>query len=134
MIPSGNTILTADLTVVKQPSKQHRMDLDSNRILGTCDNLEAVRQTVYKILNTERYAFLIYSWNYGIELNHLYGKPPMYVCPELERMVKEALLQDDRIKAVDSFEFDTSRKGVVSVTFAVHTIFGDLNEGMAVNI
>ena len=134
MIPSGNAILTTDLTVVTQPSKQHRMDLDRNRILGTCDSLEAVKQSVFKILNTERYAYLIYSWNFGIELMDLYGQPPVYVCPEIERRVKEALLQDDRITGVDEFEFDISNKGVVSVTFTVHTLFGDLNEEMVVNI
>ena len=134
MIPSGNAILTTELNVVKQPSKQHRMDLDNTRILGTCDDLEAVKQSVYKILNTERYTSLIYSWNYGIELIDLYGKPPMFVCPELERRVKEALFQDDRITGVDNFEFDVSNKGVVSVTFTVHTLYGDLNEEMAVNI
>ena len=134
MIPSGNAVLTVDLNVTTQPSKQHRMDLDKNRILGTCDGLEAVKQSVYNILNTERYAYLIYSWDYGIELIDLYGKQPMIVCPEIERRVKEALLQDDRITGVDNFEFDTSKKGVVSVTFTVHTLFGDLNEEMAVNI
>jgi hypothetical protein len=58
----------------------------------------------------------------------------MYVCPEIERRVKDALLQDDRITGVDNFEFDTSTKGVVSVTFTVHTFFGDVNEEMVVNI
>lgn len=134
MIPSGNTILTTEINVVTMPSKQHRMDLDKNRILGICDNLEAVKQSVFKILNSERYAYLIYSWNYGIELVDLYGKPPMFVCPEIERRVKEALFQDDRITGVDEFEFDISQKGVVSVTFTVHTLFGDSNEEMAVNI
>jgi hypothetical protein len=134
MIPSGNAVLTTELNVVTQPSKQHRMDLDRNLIRGTCDGLEAVKQSIYKILNTERYAYLIYSWNYGIELIDLYGNPPMYVCPELERRVKEALFQDDRITGVDNFEFDISKKGVVSVKFTVHTLFGDLNEEMAVNI
>lgn len=134
MIPSGNTILTTDLNVVTQPSKQHRMNLDRNRILGTCDGLEAVKQSIFKILNSERYSYLIYSWDYGIELMDLYGQPPMYVCPEIERRVKEALSQDDRITGVDNFEFDISNKGVVSVTFTVHTLFGDLAEEMAVNI
>ena len=64
----------------------------------------------------------------------LYGKSPMYVCPEIERRVKEALFQDDRITDIDNFEFDISKKGVVSVTFTVHTFFGDLNEEMVVNI
>lgn len=134
MIPSGNAVLTANLNVVTQPSRQHRMDLEKNRILGACDTLEAVRQSVFKILNTERYAHLIYSWDYGIELIDLYGKSPMYAYPEIERRVKEALLQDDRITGVDNFEFNNSQKGVVSVTFTVHTFFGDLDEEMVVNI
>ena len=134
MIPSRNTLLTTGLEVVTMPSKQHRMNLNSNRIIGICDTLEAVRQTVFKILSTERYAYIIYSWNYGIELKDLFGQPVMFVCPEIERRVKEALLQDDRITTVDSFEFDISKKGVVAVKFTVHTLFGDLNEEMVVNI
>ena len=134
MIPSGNKILTTDLEVVTMPSKQHRMNLDNNRILGTCDTLDAIRQTVFKILNTERYAYIIYSWNYGIELEDLFGQPVRYVCPEIERRVREALLQDDRITEVDNFTFDTSKRGVVAVQFTVHTIFGDLNEETVVNV
>lgn len=134
MIPSGNTVLTTALNVVTMPSKQHKMNLDTNRVLGTCDGLEAVKQSIFKILNSERYKHLIYSWNYGIELKDLYGKPPMFVCPEIEKRVKDALIQDDRITNVNEFEFDISKKGVVSVTFTVHTIFGDLDEEMAVNI
>ena len=134
MIPSVNTILTTELTVVQTPSKQYRMDFDKLRIRDACDNLEAVRQAVFKILNTERYDFIIYSWDYGIELKDLYGQPHMYVCPEITRRVKEALLQDDRITDVTDFEFDTSEQGVIAVSFTVHTIFGDLEEELAVNI
>ena len=133
MIPSGNPILTMDLTVKTQPSKQHRMIMDKNRIVGTCDDLDAIKQTIFKILNTERYQYIIYSWNYGIELADLFGQPVLYVCSEIERRVKEALLQDDRIRSVDSFEFDTTNRRVVSVSFTVHTIFGDLNEETVVN-
>ena len=134
MIPSGNTLLTAELEVVTMPSKQHRMILDGNRIISTCDNLKAVEQTVFKILNTQRYAYIIYSWNYGIELEDLFGQPVYYVCPEIERRVREALLQDDRITAVDNFEFDFPKRGVVATKFIVHTIVGDLEEEMVVNI
>lgn len=134
MIPSRNTLLTANLEVVTMPSKQHKMELDNDRIIGVCDTLEAVKQTVFKILSTERYAYIIYSWNYGIELKDLFGQPVMFVCPEIERRVKEALLQDDRITTVDNFEFDISKKGVVAVKFTVHSLFGDLNEEMVVNI
>ena len=134
MIPTGNSILTADLKVKTQPSKQYMMVLDENRIVGTCDKLQSVRQAVFKILSTERYEYPIYSWNYGIELKELFGKSPMYVCPEIERRVKEALLQDDRITNVTDFNFDIPKNGVVSVAFTVHTIFGKFDKEMAVNI
>ena len=57
MIPSVNTVLAEELEMVTLPSKQHKMDIDENRILGTCDGLEAVTQSVFKILNTERYSY-----------------------------------------------------------------------------
>lgn len=134
MIPTTNNILTTDLKLVNMPSKQHRMDLDEKRILGVCDGLEAVRQSAFKILNTERFAYPMYSWNYGIELVDLYGKSPEYACPEIMRRVNEALLQDDRITGATDFEFDTSRRGVITVKFVINTFFGDVNEELVVNV
>lgn len=61
------------------------------------DGREAMEQVIYKILNTERYRYVVYSWNYGIELMDLFGMPADYVCPVLEKRISEALLQDDRI-------------------------------------
>ena len=89
------------------------------------DELESLRQAIYLILSTERYAHLIYSWNYGVELVELIGQPKEYALPEIKRCITEALLQDDRITAVDGFEFETGKK-TVHVIFTVHSIFGDL--------
>ena len=133
MIPSTNTILSTDLEVEAQPSKNYKMYLEQNIINGFCNELEAMQQVIYKILNTERYQCIIYSWNYGIELLDLYGEPVTYVCPELQRRITEALLQDDRIESVDNFEFNTSEKRTVKVTFTVHTIFGNVKSEKVVN-
>ena len=107
--------------------------MDNTTVHGYCDEIKAMKQVIYKILNTERYNYIIYSWNYGIETLDLFGEPVSYVCPEIERRIKEALIQDDRIDSVDNFEFDTSVKRTVCVTFTVHTIFGDINEEKVVN-
>ena len=133
MIPSVNEILLTDLNVETQPSLNYKMHLEQNVINGTCDELEAMKQVVYKILCTERYQYIIYSWNYGIELEDLFGEPASWVCPELERRIQEALLQDDRINAVDTFDFDVTEKRTVKVTFTVHTIFGEMENEMVVN-
>ena len=133
MIPSMNNILTTEIEVESQSTKNYQMHFTEKFISGYVDELKAMHQVIYKILNTERYQYIIYSWNYGIETLDLYGEPISYVCPEIERRIIEALTQDDRIESVDNFEFDYSEKGKLHVTFSVHTIYGDLEEERAVN-
>lgn len=133
MIPSMNNILTSDIEIQTQESKNYKMYFTEKFINGYVDKLEAMHQVIYKILNTERYQYIIYSWDYGIETLDLYGEPISYVCPEIERRITEALIQDDRIQSIDNFEFDYSEKGKLYVTFCVHTIYGDLQEERVVN-
>jgi len=134
MIPGVVGFLEEDFEIEEQPSKTHKMYLEQEVINGFTDGLDAMKQTIYMILNTERYQYIIYSWNYGIELIDLFGEPITYVCPELERRITEALTQDERILSVDAFSFDTSKKGVVHVTFTAHTIFGEVDAERMVNI
>lgn len=135
MIPSTLGFLERDFKIEEQPSKTYKMDLSEGKnVRGFTDGLDAMRQAVFRILSTERYQYLIYSWNYGIETLDLYGEPVTYVCPELERRITEALTQDDRVTGVDGFEHDTSAKGIVHTTFTVHTVFGDLIEEKEVDV
>lgn len=133
MIPSTSGFLTTDFELERQPSKTYKMNLEGNTTRGYTDGLEAMKQVVFKILNTERYAYVMYSWNYGIETMDLYGEPVSWVCPELQRRITEALVCDDRIESVTDFDFNLSQKGVVHVSFVVHTIFGDMQAERAVN-
>ena len=133
MIPKiGTGIGTIEIT--EQPTLTYRMDREKEYIKGKTDEIEAMKQAVYKILMTERYGSIIYSGNYGIELADLFGQPVSYVCPELERRITEALTWDKRIESVDNFQFDVSKRGVVSVRFDVHTIFGTFETERSVNI
>lgn len=133
MIPTNNKILSVDLKVKSQPSKNYKLHIEQNTITGTCDGLEAMKQVIYKILNTERYQHIMYSWNYGIELLDLYGEPVSYVLSELQRRITEALMQDDRINNVDEFEFEIIQKRTVRVAFTVRTVYGDVQEEKVVN-
>lgn len=133
MIPKVNDLLTTELTVETEPSKNYKMKIEQDLISGYVDELEAMKQVVYKILNTERYEYVIYSWNYGVELMDLIGEPTNYVCAELVRRITEALVQDDRINSVSDFDFDYSEKGQIHTSFIVHTIFGDLSSEKVVN-
>lgn len=122
MIPTGNTDLLNDFTEVKKPSRTYR--IKGNRIYGMTDGLEAVRQAVWLILNTERFVHPIYSWNYGVELEGLLGVNPPLVYSLLKQRITEALTQDDRIDDVSDFSF-SSKDGTVQVSFTVNTIYGD---------
>ncbi len=133
MIPSVSSILQQEFEIIEQPTHTYKMNIDDNSVRGYADGIEAMKQAIYKILLTERYKYIMYSWNYGIETVDLFGEPISYVCPELKRRIAEALLCDKRIESVDNFEFDTTKKGIVSVSFTVHTIFGNVEAEKEVN-
>lgn len=121
LIPNTNDDLKTDFEIEIQPSKTYK--IEDNKIVGFCDNVEAIKQTIYCILNTERFDYLIYSWNYGVELKNLIGKQKDYIMSELKRLIKEALIQDDRIEDVTNFEF-TNSKNSLNVKFTVQTTDG----------
>lgn len=125
MIPTVNDDLNVDFQIVKQPSKTYALDVGNRQIKGFVDTLSAVEQAIYKILNTERYEYLIYSWNYGTEIGKLFGQPIPFVYAELERLVTEALLQDDRIISLEDFKF-SSKKNTVTMTFKAVTTEGEV--------
>lgn len=120
--------------VETQPGYTYKLNSDTQRVIGHVDDLAAYTQAVYKLLNTERYEHLIYSYNYGVELKELFGQPIAYVVPELERRVREAVMQDDRTVSVSDFQFDTSKFGEVAVTFKATSIYGETDLQLTVAI
>lgn len=139
MIPTATATtddLTNDfdvLTEVMQPTKTYYMKLETIKVEGLTDGQAAMKQAIFKILQTERYQYPVYSGNYGVELRELIGQPIPYVLPEIERRIREALMWDERITNVVNFEFDV-QKNKVHVTFTANTVFGDLEIETAVNI
>lgn len=125
--------LVNDFEFEQQPSKTYKMNLEQMTIGGWIDGLEAVKQSVYKILNTERYDYLIYSWNYGSELTNLIGEQIQFVNSKIEQKITDALLQDERIEKVSDFTFYSS-KGAVIVEFTVTTSEGTFMAEKVVNI
>lgn len=123
MIPVSNN---ADIEIGSVPTRTYKLDTAAESVRGYADGLDAMKQAIYKILLTERYQYVMYSGNYGIETLDLFGEPLSYVCPELERRITEALTQDHRISGVSDFKFEFSR-GSVRADFTVHTVFGDVS-------
>ncbi|MFH5185716.1 DUF2634 domain-containing protein [Paenibacillus sp. TAB 01] len=123
MIPQGG--INRNVQTVQQPSKTYRIDPVSNRIVGMTDGMEAVKQAVMKILQTERFEFLIYSGNHGSELSALPGSSSAYVETELGRRIRAALLQDDRIKDVQDIQISVAGDEALA-TFTVISQYGNI--------
>ena len=132
MIPNIN-VLMEEITEVTYPNRTYKIVVDSDRINGYTDELEAVKQSVYLILSTERYKHIIYSWDYGVELLDLIGKPMPYVMAELPRRIKEALTQDNRIDDVVDFKFER-KHNKLHTTFTVVSNIGNLPTEMEVEV
>ncbi|WP_019123711.1 DUF2634 domain-containing protein [Brevibacillus massiliensis] len=82
MIPTGASILNAPVEEQQQPSLTWKLDPEKKRITGMIDGLEAVKQAVGIMLRTERFRYLIYSFNFGSELKGLIGLSPLFVQSE----------------------------------------------------
>ena len=74
---------------------------------------EAIKTWVYKTLKTERFRYLIYTWDYGSELDDLIGKnyTPNLTKAECIRYIREALLVNPYIRNVSDIvvTFDAGR-------------------------
>ncbi|MBJ6360432.1 DUF2634 domain-containing protein [Paenibacillus sp. GCM10012307] len=110
----------------EQPSRTYKLDLNQGRIVGNVDSLEAIQQAVYKILATERFYYLIYSPNYGSELQ------VNAMNSELERWITEALLWDERIQAIENLRVQRTGESAL-VEFTVVSTAGRFSVLQEVN-
>lgn len=102
------------------PSMTYYLDVDGGSIQGLVDGETAIRQAIHKALITNMALPLIYDGSYGSELESLIGSmhSMAYLQSEVPRMVKEALIYDDRIKSVSDVSVSISGD-VIYVEFTV---------------
>lgn len=133
VLPIGEITVTEELEVIDTallPTRTYHLDFERGRCTGMIDSQKAMEQAIFKVLNTLRFAHLIYSDDYGFE--NMIGYEELFVRAELPRRIKEALLQDERITAVENFRLEFEKDEVL-VTFTCPTLYGDvvvLREGI----
>lgn len=110
------------------PSRTYQLDFESGEITGRkIDGEPALRQFIRKAMITARYRYLIYSSEYGCELESLLGQDisQELLKSEIQRVITEALIVDDRVVSVK--EFDIVRESDrLFVTFQVNTSEGTI--------
>jgi hypothetical protein len=133
MIPTGGSIDTQNIEPIEHPSRTWRLDFERGRVVGMVDGLDAVRQAVFLILHTERFRYLIFGPDYGMEWNGLIGANPVYIRSELKRRITDALMQDDRIENVTDFQIDIAGD-TATVRFTVVSAFGTSQEEVTARV
>lgn len=124
ILPQGAIIdAIENVETITQPSKTYR--IKDGKVVGFCDGKEALEQTIYFILSTERYKYLIYSKSYGSELENIPNIDKDILESEIKRRINEALIQDDRIENTDNYIFNYGKDSAL-VKFTVFSIYGDI--------
>jgi hypothetical protein len=90
---------------------------------------EAVKIWIWKIFQTSRYRHLIYSWDYGHELEPLVGKrySNAVIQSEAERLVKEAIWPtlEDYVTDIRNLAV-SAEKDILCTDFTAVTPYGEV--------
>lgn len=121
---------------VSYPSLTWKIDFELARMRGYVDELDALVQSIYKELNTERYDYIIYDDNYGLQLKDLYGKPKNYCYVVLTNRITECLLINNKITGVNNFKYNRaeSKGDILAISFTVESVYGTIEIEEVFNI
>lgn len=106
------------------PSPTYTFKVIHGRIRSMTDELDAMKQAVDKILQTERFVYQIYDEQYGNDLPELVGESIDYALSEAERMTVEALEADDRITEVEITRCEQLGSDSIIVEGYANTVYG----------
>lgn len=89
---------------------------------------DALKIWIYKALMTERFRYLAYSWQYGLEVRPYIGKvmgvQERY--SEMKRIIIECLMVNPYIKSIDRIDF-TAEREKLTVDIGLTTIYGEVS-------
>jgi phage baseplate assembly protein W len=139
LTPNNETDILDDFLAEQtepQPTKTYYIDFENGRIGSKIDGDIALKQFVVKAIMTPRSRYAIYSDDYGCELDDLIGEDvtPDLLNSEIPRMIRDALIYDDRISDVTNITVQKDGDKVY-ISFTVVTNTGDeLNEEVTLNV
>lgn len=116
----------------EKSSKTYRLDLDSGRISGSIDGIEAVQQAILKALSTPRFKCLVYDDQYGSDIRESFlNATPEYIRTSAQELIWDTLKVDTRILGVEDVEVSFEGDNCY-ISFTAKTIFGDSSATMTV--
>ena len=119
--------ITEELADDLATPREFGIDVGTEQLTGiVVEGIEAIKVWIYIALQVARYRYFICSWQYGSEIEDLYGKgySAEHLESEISRMIKECLLVNDYIEQVEVTNA-TYRLGRLSATVTVTTIYDE---------
>lgn len=116
-----------DLEERQGTPREFGVDFETGQLTGEIvEGIEAIKVWCYLALRIARYHFFICSWDYGIEIEDLYGKgfSAEHIESEATRMIEECLLENDYIESVEISE-TAYKNGRFSAVITIETIYGE---------
>ena len=108
--------------------REYEFDFNTGQLTGKIlEGKAALKMWIYKALLTNRYAYPIYSWDYGQDLEELIGQgyETDFIKSEVERRVQECLLINEHIKGCSNFDINLINDQL-QISFTVNTTFGEV--------
>ena len=88
----------------KAMPKEYEIDFETGQLTGgVAEGKEAIKIWIWLALQTPRYRYYAYTWDYGSEFEDLIGKgyTEEYIEAEVQQMTEECLLINENIQSIE---------------------------------
>lgn len=108
--------------------KEYEIDFETGQLTGRIvEGKEAVKVWIWLALQTPRYRYYIYTWDYGNDFEELIGQgyTEEYILAETQRMTEDCLLVNKYIQGITEFCVDMTGSTLI-ISFVADTIYGKI--------
>lgn len=108
--------------------KEYEIDFKTGQLTGRIvEGVEAIKVWIWLVLQTPRYRYYIYSWDYGNEFEELIGRgySEEYINAEAQRMTEDCLLVNEHIESITDFSVGMENDQL-TISFTANTIYGTI--------
>ncbi len=88
-----------------QTPKEYEIDFKTGQLTGNIvEGLEAIKTWIWLVLQTPRYRYYVYTWDYGNEFEDLIGQgyTEEYIEAETQRMTEDCLSVNENIQGIET--------------------------------
>lgn len=117
---------TIEKNKTRATPKEYEIDYKTGQLTGrTVEGLEAIKVWIWLVLQTPRYRYYIYTWDYGNEFEDLIGQgySEEYIEAEAQHMTEDCLLINENIQSITGFSVNMENEQL-TVSFTANTIYG----------